>query len=352
MVGDLTGKGIVDVIAGASFSLAVTDSGDVFSWGWGEFGQLGLGQTTSARRPTLITALAGVPIVKVSSSGSHVVAITSAGVTYAWGSGSEGQLGIGDGAMVVSVPRPVPFFDKSSVKLVASGGGMHYGVSIVITEETKGVHAAAAYVPPLVLSAVNSRGRGGASASAGDHTVQSGHSKGHRKHGEDGDDRGRKRSSRVTFSSAASTPIASRQGTQGDPTASSPVSASSNEMTELLVNRVAELLDVVTGQIKSIREQLALVGERQEAVLATRRATSRALYAKKAAVSLAEAEIADAVAREDFTTAARISEEQLEPAELELKELGQKIVSINQEFCDLDLAREALLMQEEETREE
>ena len=87
-------------------------AGDVYAWGLNNFGQLGLGNTTHASTPQLVTALAGKGIVRVVGGGYTSAAVTGAslflyislvsrlgpaeGVLYMWGKNEEGQLGLGD----------------------------------------------------------------------------------------------------------------------------------------------------------------------------------------------------------------------------------------------------------------
>ena len=56
---------IVHIAAGNKHSLAVTDKGDLFTWGCGKHGQLGLGGTTNESEPTIVAALQGHTVIKV-----------------------------------------------------------------------------------------------------------------------------------------------------------------------------------------------------------------------------------------------------------------------------------------------
>ncbi|CAN7133815.1 hypothetical protein BRARA_H02170 [Brassica rapa] len=53
------GVKVVQIAAGAEHSAAVTESGEVQTWGWGEHGQLGLGDTNDQTNPQLVSLGSG-----------------------------------------------------------------------------------------------------------------------------------------------------------------------------------------------------------------------------------------------------------------------------------------------------
>lgn len=92
--GLLTGKKVVRLSAGSSFSLAVTSTGEVYAWGANIDGQLGNGTTTPSATPVLVGgALAGKFVTDVAAGASHAMALTSDGKVYVWGNGADGRLG-------------------------------------------------------------------------------------------------------------------------------------------------------------------------------------------------------------------------------------------------------------------
>lgn len=50
----LDGKKVAQIAAGAEHSAILTDDGQLYTWGWGEHGQLGLGSTSDHTVPQLV----------------------------------------------------------------------------------------------------------------------------------------------------------------------------------------------------------------------------------------------------------------------------------------------------------
>lgn len=68
----------------------------VFSWGRGEDGQLGIGDTSDQDEPTYVDALRGVGVRQIACGSGHTVVLTTEGEVYTWGRGDDGRLGHGD----------------------------------------------------------------------------------------------------------------------------------------------------------------------------------------------------------------------------------------------------------------
>ena len=69
----------VDIGAGSAQSFAVTESGDLYSWGMGSSGQLGTGEEEDSEKPVLVKGkqLEGKTIVRVSGGGQHTLALAT-----------------------------------------------------------------------------------------------------------------------------------------------------------------------------------------------------------------------------------------------------------------------------------
>ena len=63
----MRGKRVVQVSAGDYHSLVLTESGEVYSFGYGYYGQLGHGDKEKQTLPTLIEAMRGKRVVQVSA---------------------------------------------------------------------------------------------------------------------------------------------------------------------------------------------------------------------------------------------------------------------------------------------
>lgn len=65
-------------------TLAMTDDGDVWSWGDGDFGKLGRGGREECLVPKKIDVLCKKNIVQLTCGGQFSLALTAEGLIYAW----------------------------------------------------------------------------------------------------------------------------------------------------------------------------------------------------------------------------------------------------------------------------
>jgi alpha-tubulin suppressor-like RCC1 family protein len=94
--GVLVGKRVVGVAAGHAHTVVWTDEGKAYSFGVGPFGRLGHGGTKTELVPKLIEGvLVGKRVVGVSAGSDHTVVWTNEGNAYSFGDGQFGQLGHG-----------------------------------------------------------------------------------------------------------------------------------------------------------------------------------------------------------------------------------------------------------------
>ena len=89
---------IANLDCGPNHTALVSTAGHLYTYGWGQYGRLGLGDEESRSSPQLVETLArdGVPIANVSCGSAHSVALSTSqveGRVYAFGSNAYGQVG-------------------------------------------------------------------------------------------------------------------------------------------------------------------------------------------------------------------------------------------------------------------
>lgn len=77
------------------FLYCVTSTGQVWSWGDGDYGKLGRGGSDGCKTPKLVEKLQDLDIVKVCCGSQFSVALTKDGQVYTWGKGDNQRLGHG-----------------------------------------------------------------------------------------------------------------------------------------------------------------------------------------------------------------------------------------------------------------
>uniref|UniRef100_A0A1A8PFB9 Regulator of chromosome condensation (RCC1) and BTB (POZ) domain containing protein 2 n=2 Tax=Nothobranchius TaxID=28779 RepID=A0A1A8PFB9_9TELE len=92
----LQNKVVINIGCGQLCSMAVLDNGEIYGWGYNCNGQLGLGNNGNQQTPCRIVALLGINVVQVACGYAHTLALTDEGFVYAWGANSYGQLGTGN----------------------------------------------------------------------------------------------------------------------------------------------------------------------------------------------------------------------------------------------------------------
>ncbi|RVX21428.1 Ultraviolet-B receptor UVR8 [Vitis vinifera] len=90
------GVSVKMVAAGAEHTAAVTEDGELYGWGWGRYGNLGLGDRNDRLVPEKVSTVEGVKMVKVACGWRHTISVSSSGGLYTYGWSKYGQLGHGD----------------------------------------------------------------------------------------------------------------------------------------------------------------------------------------------------------------------------------------------------------------
>eukprot|EP00899_Mesostigma_viride_P008862 jgi/Mesvir1/17978/Mv09324-RA.1 len=127
---------IVQIACGAFHNLVLRELEDdkggrrheVLSWGLAEYGQLGLGPGVNVNEPQLIPELIDKEIREIAAGGWHSLAMSASGQVYIWGRGEYGRLGLGDDQSRVHPRLLQPLVDEGVVATQISGGGTHTAV--------------------------------------------------------------------------------------------------------------------------------------------------------------------------------------------------------------------------------
>lgn len=84
------------IALGGLHSVALTSTGQLFTWGYGGFGALGHSVYHRELLPRLVEGSWNEKIYHIATSGTHTAVITESGELYTWGrDGGEGRLGLG-----------------------------------------------------------------------------------------------------------------------------------------------------------------------------------------------------------------------------------------------------------------
>ena len=86
---------VFNSISVAKAICALSSTGRVYCWGYGEWGQIGNGAFANVNTPTLVTMPANVTFRSVSSLYGYSCALSLTDTAYCWGGGEHGVLGNG-----------------------------------------------------------------------------------------------------------------------------------------------------------------------------------------------------------------------------------------------------------------
>jgi alpha-tubulin suppressor-like RCC1 family protein len=95
LVKDLEHMQLIQIVCGDKHMIALSNERRIYSWGDGSDGALGHSTFESSPTPNLIKDLASEDIIFICAGFTSSAAINSKGQLYTWGSGKYGQLGLG-----------------------------------------------------------------------------------------------------------------------------------------------------------------------------------------------------------------------------------------------------------------
>ena len=130
---DVFGARVVKVAAGPNHAASVA-AGTLWTWGDGEYGQLGHGDLEPRQRPERLgrEMFGGSPAVMVACGCAHTLVLTAAGVVWTCGNGERGKLGLGDEAdtLVLTLVGPDRFRGAPTSTIVMVAAGAEHSVAV------------------------------------------------------------------------------------------------------------------------------------------------------------------------------------------------------------------------------
>jgi len=112
-----------EITLGTEHTCGMTNDGEVYCWGLGLNGRLGVGATGNFSEPTRVAP--DMQFFAIDAGGNHTCALALDGIAYCWGAGNLGQLGTGgldDSDVPVEVAGGL-LFDE-----ISAGDGFTCGV--------------------------------------------------------------------------------------------------------------------------------------------------------------------------------------------------------------------------------
>lgn len=124
------GVSLLDVSGKYQHSVALDSAGNVWTWGWNYYKQLGdESRGTVSAIPAQVPGLSG--IAGVGAGAQHSVVLTSGGQVYAWGTNQHGQLGDGTyGLNSPSASTAVPQLVGGLSNVVAVASGLYHNLAL------------------------------------------------------------------------------------------------------------------------------------------------------------------------------------------------------------------------------
>ncbi|GAX82276.1 hypothetical protein CEUSTIGMA_g9705.t1 [Chlamydomonas eustigma] len=115
----LIDAGVRAVVCGAEFTVAVAPD-KIYSWGWGDFGRLGHGNSLDQFLPKEIAFFVGKKVDQVACGDTHTLVLVQGGELYSFGRNQNGQLGVGHANDCLS-PHCVEALREETVCGIACG---------------------------------------------------------------------------------------------------------------------------------------------------------------------------------------------------------------------------------------
>ena len=96
LIESLTNESIIKIAAGNNHSMAITELGELYTWGEGIYGQLGHGINNNEQYPKKVEYFRNkFKIIDCKGGAAHTVALTEEGYLFGWGQNDKNQLNLG-----------------------------------------------------------------------------------------------------------------------------------------------------------------------------------------------------------------------------------------------------------------
>ncbi len=120
---------ITAISAGEYHSLALDNTGKVWAWGMGTYGQLGNGGNSVQPTPVAVTASWGSnTIIAIAAGGTHSLALDNTGKVWSWGQDNNGQLGDNAALSNQSVPVAVSVPWPGTITAISAGQSSSFAI--------------------------------------------------------------------------------------------------------------------------------------------------------------------------------------------------------------------------------
>lgn len=127
---DLKNMDVSQVAAGLNSTVFLTEQGHVYTCGINTHGQLGHGDTQDRPTPKMIEVLSNVgSVVQIAAGPSYILSVTEDGTVYSFGSGANFCLGHGEQHDELQ-PRAILKFRRKGIHVVRVSAGDEHAVAL------------------------------------------------------------------------------------------------------------------------------------------------------------------------------------------------------------------------------
>jgi len=122
------------VVCGQAHTAALSEDGEIYTWGWGGSfmfgaGALGHGDTSAVPHPTKLPICDDVKFKAIATGKSHMLGLGMDGEVWSWGRGENGRLGNGGNSDQLE-PYPIDFFLEMNIRITAIACGHSFCLAV------------------------------------------------------------------------------------------------------------------------------------------------------------------------------------------------------------------------------